>query len=420
MTSPLEIIQSFERHVKSEVQMGLASLEGSVAAIMPVLTARIRKLPKVSMDEVTSLNEYLGDDRGTFTRAQRQEISKLVKPLLDSEVARSTSKQSTKTQSHLYQQHYYPAKLWNKLDSDDEMDDKMRAIGSFFCQNLGLRNPDEQTMRQAVVIANIKSGKNPDPTEAYKQVRNFAKIMDQKRTAISSVQTLARFPKDPSDFIKIYPGAYGEPPVECRIDESLIAERSRSDVTPCRNTSTSVQKVDKASSHRAAQSSSSGSDNSMQGLLFGLVERMMFNDNRSQSQNRSDLRNALEDARGSRGSTGGNQNKTPLLSIEDDPNRDRDPDSLVSGGVGDPKIQAPSVHDKLKALQSEVQGTSKEALLAAESRAKADSDDSSDDSESENDEEGAPKKKKKKKSKGKKKNKKTNQEEKEENREGKD
>ena len=375
MTTPLEVVHAFERHVTSEAAMGLSTLEGAVAGVMPVLSTRLRKLPKVSMEEATALNEYLAKDNGTFNLEQRREISKLVKPLIESDVAKTVVKQGAATQSHQHQHHYYPAKLWDMLSSDAEMEVKLRAVSAFYCQNLGLRNPDEPTKRQAVVIAYIASGLSPEPSEAYNMVRKFSKIMDQKRDSIQSAQTMSTFPKDPSEFTLIYPTAFGEqdPPVACRIDETLIAERCRSDMTPCRNTNALIATPPSSSSLRVSQqpkTTQSANDNSMQSLVFGLMERLMFSgDNRT--QNHANLRRAMGDTQGSRESSA-NLHIVDEGELSRKVARSTDSDSLVSGSVPLQTIAPPAtVHDKLKALSQSVRESSKDALAAAKRRSDA-------------------------------------------------
>ena len=73
MMTPTDVVASFERHMDVEVRLGLSTLADSRQNAMQPLLARLRSL-KPSMDEVTQLLDYLGNDTCKFSSEERQEI----------------------------------------------------------------------------------------------------------------------------------------------------------------------------------------------------------------------------------------------------------------------------------------------------------------------------------------------------------
>jgi hypothetical protein len=176
---------------------------------------------------------------------------------------------------------YWPAKVWAVAHSSDSLKNKFRYIATFMCNNLGLRHPDEQTKKLVVVCVLIASNLDPGPDEAYEHVREFSAIMDQKRSSTTSAQTMTTFPADPADFMKLFPSAYGEedPPVKCRIDDPLIKERCRKDITPTRSSNMLVKRSNYGQSHQlvpVAHNQGSQRDTST-ATLMSMLQHFMMN-----------------------------------------------------------------------------------------------------------------------------------------------
>ena len=294
MMTPLGVLTAFERHIQSEVNIGLCSMAQACNNAMPTIVTRLRSLSP-SMEEVTAAMEYLHPDKGQFTLDQRQEMSTVVKASMKNDNASQTKRTGYFTsQKHRYLHHYIPSKLWGVLFSTDTVYNKMKHLAHFMCHNLGLRHPDAQAQRLAVVIVHVASQYFPDPTTAYNDVRSFSDIMDQKRTGVNSVQTMIDFPEDPEQFMKVYPAAFGDgdKPVTCRVDASVIDERCRSDITPIRDTNAMVEDHGKRKGKRANKKKAAvetpppaplikqpsivaGGD--VNNALLGILERFMFN-----------------------------------------------------------------------------------------------------------------------------------------------
>jgi len=240
--TPLDAIKASERFIASEVKLGLSTTDEACAVQMLNLIEQIRKMSDVTLEHATEANERLAIDAGSYNEEQRTEIAKVIKAVVQSNVAMPMSKAGTVMQKCPKLYNYMPAKLWAILFALEAFKCKLQMFAAFLVQNLGLRHPDENTKRMAVVITHTASKMDPDPQSAYDHVHDFAEYMDQKRTAIKSAQTMIVFPDDPADFIKVYPTAYGpeDPPVACRIDEATIVERMRPDITPTRSSNDKV------------------------------------------------------------------------------------------------------------------------------------------------------------------------------------
>ena len=359
----LEIIQSFERHVRSEVAMGINSVDHACEKIMPVLTLRLRQLEDVPMEDATAANEHLSTDGNTFNFDQRKELSMLVKSRMQSDTAEPKSKQTNVMQKHMYLHHYYPAKLWAIAESAETLTNIFKMFASFYCQNLGLRHPDAQTKKLAVVSILIAKKIEASPMDVYRYIQEFGEIMDVKRTSIATKSALATYPRDPQDFIHRYPSSYGteDPPVTCRISEAELLEKCRPENAPCRNTNA---KVGRASSSASIQPSPHvqappAGDQGVQQLLVGLLSSFMHDRDRNNNRPPQELSDYYERSR---------QRSPPALRDREPPTQHTsdsqsplqgDPDSIVSGGVGATvwrPVESPaqSAHDKLAALAADI------------------------------------------------------------------
>ena len=263
--------------MKVEAQLGLSTLVASASEHLPPLLTRLRSL-KPSMDEVTEVLEHLSTVDSTFSEAQKKEIAAVVKSTMV-DTATASARATAKTQQHLSLHHYLPAKLWACLESDDKRENKFRQLAEFMCQSLGLRNPDAQTKRLAVVVVHLASNVSPAPKEAYEDVQMFGDIIDQKRTSVCSKQTMLAFPEDPKVFMVSYPTAFGaeDPPIACRVSLSSTVERCRKGVTPCRNSNQQVRvHFAKPPTIGQATLAASSSNDSVNGALLSILERYMF------------------------------------------------------------------------------------------------------------------------------------------------
>ena len=210
--------------------------------------------------------------------------------------------------------------------------------------------------------------------------------METKRSSIQSAQTMTNFPRDPNEFMQVFPSAYGpeDLPVTCTLDEVVLIENCKSETAPVRNTNSKVhQRTLSASSivpHRQQQGQADQTQSVNAVLVQMLQQFMNSGNNRPPSGLNRYYVAAHEPTRreplsvcdaamppsqpadapaGSQGSTG------------------LDADSIVSGGLPD-FIQPPSrhssdaapvsVHERLAALSADIRTSCTKAKNAAQKR----------------------------------------------------
>ena len=91
MMTPLDVLRATERHMASEIAVGLTTIDGARDAEMPSLVGRLRTLIDVTMDMVTATNEHLSGDV-PWSIEQRQELAKVVKASMKSDIVGGAKK----------------------------------------------------------------------------------------------------------------------------------------------------------------------------------------------------------------------------------------------------------------------------------------------------------------------------------------
>ena len=145
--TPVEVVSSFERHIRVEVHLGLSTMAAACAKAMQPMLTRLRSL-KPSLDEASEALEHIGHDSCIFPAESRQSIGAVVQATtVDSMHLLKRTTTATTTQQNLCLHQYLPQRLWAFLESDDSKENKFRQLAQFMCQCLGLRNPDAKTKR---------------------------------------------------------------------------------------------------------------------------------------------------------------------------------------------------------------------------------------------------------------------------------
>ena len=396
---PVGVLKAFEKHILSETRVGLTTLAEAATEAMPNVIARLRQLKDVPMEQVTDANEHLASDSAIWTSPQRRELGKLIKTLMNNPMQAHDKSLSTVMQNNKYVHQYFPAKVWAVAESKDILKNKFRFAATFLITNLGIRHPDEATKKRVVVCVLMASKLDPEPNEAYEYVREFSTIFEQKRASISSAQTLANFPKDPSEFMTLFPSAYGEddPPVNCRLDEQTILERCRPDITPLRSSNIRVKRSSTDLSIVPTTRHHPQPQDQVNTTLLGLLQHYMHKG--SPESPPPDL----------------SSNRKPVcarprspLAIEDREDSSSHMDEAthpsISGGVAShitpPALIPPNTTraDKLRELSADISTSCAEARARAEGKrkkrsaanAKEDEDDEDEDEEEEEEEDDAP------------------------------
>ena len=324
--------------------MGIATREDACGNHLPIVINRMRNLKGVAMDHVTAANEHLSASVALFNVEQRHEIAKAIKAVMQSDCVTPTTKHGVTMQTHMHLHEYMPAKLWAILSSTEPLTNKFKHLASFMVQNLGLRHPCQQTKKSVVVTILVASDLDPDPQAAYGFINDFSEIVAQKRSSIPFAATMVQFPQDPQKFIRVYPGAYGDahPPVASRVDESVIRERSRPDITPCRSSNKKVSRNVSQRTRNDSMIKEESPDTSMNGTLLQILQHFMMGKN---TRVPDDIQLHYANAQRASGQHAASSSSTgPLLAITDadaSASGDTAAQSCIPGGVGQTCLATP-------------------------------------------------------------------------------
>ena len=243
LISPLQLITAHARHIKSEVAMGIMSLEDACQAHLGDLLNVLRQSKDIEMSAATEAYEHLGETTDTFNSDQRKEIANTIRACLKSaSAAKARSNGSGAQCRHDFIEHYLTDKLWTILMSRDSVKNKMRVLVTFLMKTLGMRHVHESVKTRCVSIIHVSSDIDCSPQQGYDDTCTITEIWQQLRSSIECGTTLAVFPATAEEFVAQYPNAYpeNEPPVPCRIDVGIIRQRTHKDVTPARSTNKRV------------------------------------------------------------------------------------------------------------------------------------------------------------------------------------
>jgi hypothetical protein len=239
-----------------------ADFEMSQSSAVESFRDTLQTLPRDTADGVKTLGA-LNVDSGAFTATQRKQMSQDVAAHMRSSAKITNAKSdSNKLQNHRALIETYTKTLWDTLcDARTPWDDKLGATAMHFVSVLGLKNPNDNTCKQAVAIAAACSNRPMDPESAYSQIFKFKEKVTAKRELHPCEQKYKDYPVDVSVFMKAFPKAYPEydPPVASRVDNLNIREMVRKENMPSRNNNKAMSShTSKRSSPSQAQSSSAG------------------------------------------------------------------------------------------------------------------------------------------------------------------
>ena len=198
------------------------------------LISTFRDMP-VTLEDVSALQDKLGEDTHAFTEEQRKKLGKAISELLKSVPAKK-QKESCNQQSNNYTYNYHTDKLWSILvDPNTSVDTCHRAMADEGIQ-YGYRNPKE--LDYVRMNSTIQAAKNKvyAPDVQYQQLWDFKEIWVSKRTIHPGEQSMSRFPQDAKEFMLLYHDRFhpDEPPVPSRVLVSSILEIARAH--PARDT----------------------------------------------------------------------------------------------------------------------------------------------------------------------------------------
>lgn len=204
----------------------------------------ISNLPSLGQDmtDAQAVLVELEKETPAFTEAQRKSMVEAVASHMDSDV---TTTAETKSQNHPYVHEYMPDGLWKKLrDKSVSWDTKKEDFVDFALGTMGLRHPNNDTLKSMLAILWICADRDLSPDDAYDELRNMQDKFVNKRELVPGKPLLKEYTRDVSQFIRLYPHQYLEcdPPVASQIDERKIQQKTRKDVMPSRSSNKHIAK----------------------------------------------------------------------------------------------------------------------------------------------------------------------------------
>ena len=134
MMRPLEVIASFERHIQSEVNIGLSTLEHACATAMPTVVCRLRSITPSMQDAIDAI-ERLHAYRGLFTLEQRRDMGHVVKAYIKNDFAQTSTRMSAVMQSHRLLYNYFPLLDVGYVVLFSYKNEEVQTLGSVFDQD---------------------------------------------------------------------------------------------------------------------------------------------------------------------------------------------------------------------------------------------------------------------------------------------
>ena len=218
-------------------------------------------LPSMDKDlnDAQACMAELSKDTPAFTEDQRKAMAEAITAFMDSEAGTSAD---CKIQNHAYLHEYMPDGLWKKLrDKTMRWDDKKEAFVDFALEVIGLRHPNNDTVKLMLAILWLCHESVLTPDDAYLELKNLGDKFVNKRALVSGRVLMRDYTRDVSQFIRLYPHQYLEcdPPIASQLDDRKLQQKMRKDVMPSRSTN----KLLKHTHQQAAAPS-----NDLHGALF--------------------------------------------------------------------------------------------------------------------------------------------------------
>ena len=238
----LALYHASVKYMFSERQMLGETYDGrtdSQAARVVHFCESLAALPK-DVDDSSAVQEELQKETTAFTPEQRKEMASAVSVCMRNSSAATSV--GNKTQKHLFLHNYLPDAAWSTVSSKGFSWDVKMEYFVDFCLAIGLRYPNDDTVRCIIAILGIQHERTLSPQDGYDAVHEFRTKMVNKRPLYPGMATMEVFPEDPSPFMRLYRGVYleCEPPVASRIDMMKIRQMCRKDLMPTRSSNAQI------------------------------------------------------------------------------------------------------------------------------------------------------------------------------------
>ena len=161
----------------------------------------------------------------------------------------------------MFLQNYLPDSEWKFFyDKSVTFDIKLEGFVDFAIEVLGLRHPNDATLKVLMGIVMLCHGVELSPDDFYEKLQDVKDKFTEKRPLFPGRPLMAIYDRDPQQFIKLHPRHFAEcdPPIASRLDERSIQQRTRKDLMPTRSTNKHLKK-NRASNTTTAPAADGGS-----------------------------------------------------------------------------------------------------------------------------------------------------------------
>ena len=145
----------------------------------------------------------------------------------------------------MFLQNYLPDSKWKLFyDKSVAFDPKLEGFVDFAIEVLGLRHPNDATLKVLMGIVLLCHGVELSPDDFYEKLQCVKDKFTEKRPLFPGKPLMAIYDRDPQQFIKLHPRQFAEcdPPIASRLDERSIQQRTRKDLMPTRSTNKHLKK----------------------------------------------------------------------------------------------------------------------------------------------------------------------------------
>ena len=214
----------------------------------------LRLVPKDVDDSAAAMNE-LQQETLAFTAEQRTEMAAAISAHMSTDSAVDKAGNHDR-QSHMFLQNYLPDTKWKILyDKTETLNKKLETLVDFCLETLGLRHPDDSTLKILIAIALLCHGTDLTPDEFYDKFGDVKDMFTEKRPLIPGKSLMATYDRAPEQFMRLFPRQYLEcdPPIASRLDERSIQQKTRKGLMPTRSTNKKLERNKGASKSTAAK-----------------------------------------------------------------------------------------------------------------------------------------------------------------------
>ena len=196
------------------------------------------------VDDSGAAMEQLQIETDAFTDEQRRTMADAISAHMAADSA--TDKQGAPDrQSNMFLQNYLPDTKWKTLyDKSVTVETKLEGLVDFSLEILGLRHPNDATLKILIAIVMLCHESALGPDDFYEVLQDVKDNYTEKRPLIPGKPLLATYDRDPQQFIRLHPRRYLEcdPPIASRLDERSIQQRTRKDLMPTRSTNKHLER----------------------------------------------------------------------------------------------------------------------------------------------------------------------------------